>query len=251
MDSPFYMILTNPLRRSLFMLKSINIFPVVFPILLFASLNITTAQAESLKDLGLVKVKSFYGGYLQAHESFNKQGIMHASKKIAKEDETWHLIEVDGERHIYALLNCKNQLFMNKQNVAHRKLFHEQTKIVGCAPADAAVLDLSAQWILVSGNQYGVPNAVAFKSVADGTFLGTIPPGQNCGCGGEVGTQIGESVLNGKWKGWWIMEPATPPVAGQPFWKKECSAFIKQYIVPQITSANVAKVVKWGVAALL
>ena len=74
------------------------------------------------------------------------------------------MVEVDKARHVYALLNWKNHAFVSK-------------KSNGCARADLPTLSPREQRVMVSGKPYGVLNAVAFRSVADGTYLGTNKPG--------------------------------------------------------------------------
>jgi hypothetical protein len=103
-------------------------------------------------DLGIVGVRSVHGRYLQAHTD----GEMHASNPHRNTEETWHLVEVDRQRRIYALLNWRNGKFMSKTTN-------------GCAPAVRTTLGPAQQWILVSGKPYGILNAVAFKSAVDGT----------------------------------------------------------------------------------
>jgi hypothetical protein len=171
-------------------------------------------------------VKSIHGRYLQAHTD----GEMHASNEHRNEEETWHLIEVDKAKHIYALLNWRNHQFMSKKGN-------------GCAPADRTTLSRSEQWVLVSGKGYGVLNAVAFKSVADGTFLGTNPPANDDKCGGEVASRDAANPPrnNGGWPGWWVLEPAGAPEPGRDFWNT-VGRFIEG-ITTKINPADVAALI--------
>ena len=171
------------------------------------------AQADDgPKNLGMVGVKSVQGRYLQAHSD---NGEMHASNEHRNTEETWFLIEVDRKNHVYALLNWDNHKFMSK---SHR----------GCVPAISTTLGPTEKWVLVPGKPYGVDNAVAFRSFADGTYLGTLPAGQDDrypddkdhGCGGEVSARQKDAPPknNSQWPGWWVLEPAATPEKGRDFW---------------------------------
>jgi hypothetical protein len=184
-------------------------------------------QAWAQTDLGLVGVKSVHARYLQAYTN----GTMHGSNEHRNEEETWHLVEVDKQRHIYALLNWNNHRFMSK-------------KAKGCVRAVATTLSPSEQWVLVSGKPYGVVNAVAFKSVVDGTFMGTNDPGKNTKhCGGEVTAQNSESPPqnNGEWPGWWVLESVGAPERGRDFWNT--TGRILQGIVSELKPADVAALI--------
>lgn len=160
-------------------------------------------QGYSQQNLGLIGVKSIFGHYLQAHYP---EGEMHASNDHRNEEETWFLIEVDKANHIYALQNWRNGKYMTRHG--------------GCAPASSTVLGPSEQWIMVSGKSFGMINAVAFKSKADGAFLGTGNAGHDDNeCGGEVGSRDSKGpVADGGWPGWWVIEQATAPSPGKDAW---------------------------------
>lgn len=184
------------------------------------------AYAFAQSNLGMVGIKSVYGRYLQAHTD----GEMHASNEHRNEEETWFLIEVDKPNHIYALLNWRNGKFMSKRTN-------------GCAPAVSTTLAPSEQWVLVSGRTFGVVNAVAFRNVADGTYLGANAPGADTpNCGGEVASGRADPPPqnNGAWPGWWVMEGATTPAPGKDFWNTVGGTF--QGIVNNINIADVAAV---------
>lgn len=167
---------------------------------------------DAPKNLGMVGVKSVDGRYLQAHSD---NGELHASNEHRNTEETWYLIEVDKANHIYALLNWDNHKFMSK-------------KANGCAPANSTTLGRSEKWVLVAGKPFGVDNAVAFKSLADGTCLGTLGHGNDDkDCGGEVSAHdpAAPPKNNSQWPGWWVMEPATTPEKGRDFWNTAGKVF--------------------------
>src|SRR5215813_1237692 len=56
-------------------------------------------RCPTLKNLGMVGIKSQEGRYLQAHTD----GELHSSNEKRNQEETWFLIEVDKDNHIYAL----------------------------------------------------------------------------------------------------------------------------------------------------
>lgn len=196
---------------------------VLAGIVTLALLNCSRVEAQT--DLGLVGIKSIHNRYLQAHTD----GEMHASNPKRNEEETWHLVEVDKANHVYALLNWRNHQFVSK-------------KTNGCVPANSTTLSASEKWIMVSGKKYGVDNAVAFKSFADGTFIGANKPGKDDDCGGEVASKSADTppVNKGDWPGWWVMEAATAPEPGKDFWTGVGKVF--EGIASQITPANVAAI---------
>lgn len=152
--------------------------------------------------LGMVGIKSIYDRYLQAHTD----GEMHASNGSRNTEETWFLIQVDKTNQIYALQNYRTGHLMSK---------HAN----GCAPANGTIMGPTEKWIVVSGKRYGVDNAVAFKSLSDGTYLGTNGPGNDSNCGGEVSAHsAGAPQGSSSWAGWWLMAPATTPTAGHDAW---------------------------------
>jgi len=155
-----------------------------------------SARLEAAQNLGMIGVKSVYGYYLQAHTD----GEMHASNPHQNQEETWYLIEVDGPNHIYALLNFRNGMFMSKR--AHT-----------CVPANGTVLGQAEKWEMISGHPYGIENAVAFKSLADGTYLGTQDGGHDVseGCGGEVNAVVTDLNSDEHWPGWWVISQTTDP----------------------------------------
>lgn len=184
------------------------------------------AIAQGMANLGMVGVKSVHGRYLQAHTD----GEMHASNGSRNEEETWFLIQVDAQKHLYALYNWRTGNFMSK-NIGSN-----------CAPAVSTTLSATEEWILVPGKNYGVVNAVAFRSLADNTFLGANPPGNDTNCGGEVAAgSPAPPQQNGRWPGWWVMEPATAPTAGNDAWNGIGRVF--QSIANKINPADVAALI--------
>jgi len=145
--------------------------------------------------LGMIGVKSIHDRYLQAHTD----GELHASNDQRNTEETWLLIEVDKAKHLYALQNYRTRHLMSK---------HAN----GCAPADSTKLGPTEKWILVGGRRYGIDNAFAIKSYADGTYLGANKPGQDDSCGGEVAAHSAAAPPpSSSWPGWWQIQPATTP----------------------------------------
>lgn len=150
--------------------------------------------------LGLVGIRQGRSGrYLQAHSD----GELHASNENRHEEETWHLCQVDRERHIYALVNWRNHRFLS----AYKN---------GCASANSVIFSNDEKWELISGKPQGFENVHAIRSVATGQYLGAQDPGQDVPvCGGEVGCGVLASKPMppaGKGdNGWWVFEPASPP----------------------------------------
>ena len=174
------------------------------PAILVFFLLIIPSTSFALQNLGMVGVKSTEGRYLQAHDD---NGEMHASNQHRNEEETWFLWEVDKTNHIYALQNWRNGKFMSK---------HQGTI---CSPATSTTLSNPEKWVMVKGTAYGVVNAVAFRSVVDGTYLGANKHGHDNSCGGEVGAgSPAAPQSNGSWPGWWVLEPATQPSPGKNVW---------------------------------
>jgi hypothetical protein len=157
-----------------------------------------------MQNLGLVGVKSVHGKYLQAHKD---NGEMHASNSNRNEEETWFLIEVDKANHIYALQNWDNHNYLSK-------------KPPHCQRADVADIGATEQWILVSGQHYGVGAKVGIRCLADKTFMGANDEGDDTECGGEVMTKdaFEPPQGDGGWPGWWTFEAASTPEPGRDFW---------------------------------
>jgi hypothetical protein len=157
-----------------------------------------------MQNLGMIGLKSRDGAYLQAHTD----GELHASNMHRNEEETWFLIEVDKVNHIYALSNWRTGRFISK------------SWGVGCAPATGVLLGVPEQWTMISGTPYGFPNAVALKSVRDGTFLGANHPGDDDPyCHGEVNAAVPDGpYANADWGGWWVPEAAKEPSPGSDVW---------------------------------
>jgi len=167
------------------------------------------SAASAQVNLGLVGIRSAWGAYLQAQPD----GTLHARTTTAQAEATWFLIQVNGSQKIYAIYNWQNGQFMSKQG--------------HCAAAVATVLGPTEQWRLVSGKRYGMVNAVMFQSVADQTVLEATRPGKDTACAGEVAVQdprgrgdVKRLLRNSSWGGWWVLEPANPPTAGQDIWNK-------------------------------
>jgi hypothetical protein len=161
------------------------------------------SAAQGLQNLGMVGIQSVHGRFLQAHTS----GELHASNSKRNEEETWFLVQVDRAKHIYALQNWRNGKYLSKSGG-------------NCAPAAATTLSVREQWELVPGQRFGIANAVAIRSVADGTYLGANPPGRDTNCGGEAaaGSAAAPPSNQGMWPGWWVLTPATEPSPGKDAW---------------------------------
>lgn len=161
--------------------------------------------AAGMRMMGMVSIKSVHGRYLQAHDD---DGEMHASNEDLHTEETWHLIQVDANEHVYVLMNWHNRRFMSKRG--------------NCAPAISEEIGDKERWILVAGEPYGVSGAVAIVSEPDGTFLWANSPGDDTDCGGEVRANAGAPPMNNpRWGGWWYMSPASTPTPGRTwgdFW---------------------------------
>jgi hypothetical protein len=157
----------------------------------------------NMRNLGMVSIKSVYGYYLQVYTD----GELHASNPKINEEETWFLIEVNPKNHIYALRNWRPG-----------KLLSKRTN--GCAPAVAVIMSPPEMWVLVSGDKFGAPNAVAFRNLVDGTYLGANKPADDTACGGEVmaGSVAPPPQYYSGWPGWWVPEPATQPSPGKDLW---------------------------------
>lgn len=185
-------------------------------VVIFTFANVQYVHArQGPKNLGLVGIKSAWGRYLQAHTD----GELHASNERRNEEETWFLIEVDAQRHIYALQNWRTGNYMSK-------------RVNGCAPAVASVISPAEEWRLESGRPYGVANAVILRCVADNTILGTNNPGNDSQCGGEITSRdvwgpggYPIPVNNSSWGGWWVLESATQPSPGRDFWNTAGGVF--------------------------
>ncbi len=155
--------------------------------------------ASAMKMMGMVAIKSIYNRYLQAHDD---DGEMHASNEDRHTEETWFLIKVDTDKPAYALQNWQNRKYLSKR--------------AACAPAISPEIGDYEHWILVDGESYGTPNAVAIRSEPDGTFLGARSDGDDTDCGGEVDAGwTGPPMNNSRWGGWWYMQPATTPAPGR------------------------------------
>jgi hypothetical protein len=161
-------------------------------------------ENETEENLGMISIQSTFGRYLQSHTD----GEMHCSNEHVNEEETWFLIEVDKTAHVYAIRNWRNGKYLSK-------------RANGCVWAVESVIGPSEKWVFVSGKKYGIENAVAFKSYADDTYMGTYPPGQDIGkCGGEVAAEspADPPANNGGWPGWWVLQGVGEPQPGKDFW---------------------------------
>jgi len=185
-----------------------------------------------MTNLGLVGIKSTHGRYLQAHSD---NGEMHASNPSRNTEETWFLYEIDKDQHHYALMNWSNGKFMSHPGGTQ------------CAPANAQILTNSEIWEMVSGVAFGALNAVAFKSLSDGAYLGAYGPGQNTPCGGEVGCgDPNPPEARGDWPGWWVVEPAGTPETGHDLWNRVGSwvTALGQNVLNKLSPADVAAVLQ-------
>jgi len=178
-----------------------------------------------MTNLGMVGIQSIHGAFLQAYTG---GGELHASNPNRNEEETWFLVEVDHANHLYALYNFRTGRAMSK-NPAN-----------GCANATSVVISPNETWQLISGQPFGVVNAVAIRSRVDNTFLGALSPGQDVPvCGGEVAARDAAGpVANGGWAGWWVVSAATAPTPGNDVWNTVGGAFAG--ILNHINVADVA-----------
>ena len=185
---------------------------------------------QDLTNMGMIGIKSTHGRYLQAHSD---NGEMHASNQNRNTEETWFLYQVDKAQKQYALMNWSNGWFMSHKAGTQ------------CAPANAQVLTNSEIWILVDGAPLGALNAVAFKSLSDGAYLGAYGPGQDTPCGGEVGCgDPSAPQARGDWPGWWVMEPASAPAQGRDVWNTVAGAITAfgSQIINKLSPADIAAV---------
>jgi hypothetical protein len=159
---------------------------------------------EASTNLGMVGIRGIYGYYLQAHTD----GEVHASNPHRNEEETWFLIEFDATRHIYALYNWRNGKFL--------------TKTGNCVVANSTLLGNAQKFEMISGALYGFENAVALRSLVDGSFIGTRDGGNDTPCGGEVDAWDTNTALmrQANWPGWWVFSPATAPTPGRDSWNR-------------------------------
>lgn len=179
-----------------------------------------------LVNLGMVSFRTNSGRYLQAHSD---NGEMHASNEKRNEEETWFLVQVDAVKHIYAIYNWSSGKFISKNTAS------------GCAPADVTSISKTEEWVLVSGVPFGILNAVALKSLADGTYIGANPPAHDDKCGGEVAARSTQSPLvRPTWPGWWTLAPATEPSPGKDAWNTAGNFLLG--IANKISPADIAKV---------
>jgi hypothetical protein len=127
-------------------------------------------------------------------------------------------------------MNWRNGKFMSKAKPVQQSIFGKVFTVGGqCAPASATVVSTQEMWVLVDGKAFGVQNAVAFRSAADGTYLGANAPGDDTGCGGEVAaiSNAPPPQNDGTWPGWWVLEPAMPPLPAGTFgirWEGQSSS---------------------------
>jgi hypothetical protein len=221
---------------------------------LFYSYSASSMEPNAgVKNLGMVGVKSIYGSYLQAYYysnwnwlfgAGNEAGQLHASNPHRNEEETWFLDEIDHENHIFALYNWRNGNFISKEYYANNDTDHGSAVQAGnygpCVPTKLSTLTVSEQWVMVPGQNFGVPNAVAFRSLVDGSYLHANAPNNNFNCGGEVATIFDQPPQNdGRWEGWFIMEPADAPSRGTDVWNYIGGKL--DNILNKITPADIGK----------
>lgn len=181
------------------------------------------------RNLGMVGLRSTSGAYLQGKYP---DGQLHASNSNRSEEETWFLFEVDPANQIYGLMNWRNGKFMSKQQGGGN-----------CVPANSTVLGNTEQWIIVNGALFGAVNAVGFKSVTDGTYLGAMSPGNDTNCGGEVaaGSPAAPPTNDSHWPGWWVIEAATTPSPGKDLWNTVGGAV--QEVANNISAADIVALI--------
>ena len=190
--------------------------------------------STGIKNLGMVAIKQRDGKHLQAH---NTDGEMHASNSGRNEEETWFLFCVDEPKHIYALMNWRNGKFLRR------------TSDRDIVRADSTIIGLDTEWELISGKKYGVPNAVAFRSMLvlprEGRQERTLLAwnDHDTAGGGEVssGSDVVPPTNNTTWFGWWVMYSVDQPSPGKDFWNTANKAV--QGIANQIKPADVTALI--------
>lgn len=183
--------------------------------------------AFSPDNLGMVGIKSVHGRYMQSYTNTE----IHASNEHRNEEETWFLIQIDKGNRIFAIQNWRTGKYLRK-NIGDK-----------CVFADRSVIGPDEQWVLVSGKNYNIHNAIAIKSKIDGTYIGANKAGNNVdGCGGEVASgSPAAPQSNSQWAGWWVLEAATEPAPGRDLWNT-IGHFIDG-IATNIKPADVAKII--------
>jgi len=188
---------------------------------LFKDLQRGLSPITVVANLGMIKIQSHEGYYLQAR---TENGELHASRMRATQ-ETWFLIQVEAAKHIYALYNWENGKFLSKTSN-------------GCATASSAALGPTEKWVLESGRQYDMGHAVIVRSAFDGTILDTNPAGQNDStCHGEIfahdnwsknGNAMGKLKIptDYDWGGWWVISKAGIPEKGEKVWNSTGGAVL-------------------------
>jgi len=188
---------------------------------LFKDLKSILPSVTVVSNLGMIKIQSYEGYYLQAH---GDNGELHASRMRAME-ETWFLIQVESAKHIYALYNWNNGKFLSKVSN-------------GCATASSTKLGATERWILESGRPYDMGHAVIVRSAFDGTILNTNPARQNDNtCHGEIfardnwsksGNATGKLKIptDYDWGGWWVISKAGIPEKGDKVWNSTGGAVL-------------------------
>ncbi|MCW3479116.1 hypothetical protein OL229_06005 [Neisseriaceae bacterium JH1-16] len=188
---------------------------------LFKDLQGALPPITVVSNLGMIKIQSYEGYYLQAHAD---NGELHASRMRAME-ETWFLIQIEAAKHIYALYNWNNGKFLSKTSN-------------GCATASSTRLGPTEKWIFESGRPYDMGHAVIVRSAFDGTILNTNSAGQNdVTCHGEIfardnWSKDGNATGNLKiptdydWGGWWVISKAGIPEKGEKVWNSTGGAVL-------------------------
>ncbi len=111
--------------------------------------------------------------------------------------------------------------------------------------ANSPILATEGEWEMVSGKPYGKLNAIAFKSVLDGTYMGYNKPHDDTGGGGEISTYPSIAADGQGSRGWWVMEEATKPEEGKNVWNT-VGGFLggaAQKIINNIKPADVAAII--------
>lgn len=168
-------------------------------------------QAQDV-NLGMVKLASKYGAYLQCHCAVGDTGELHASHTDQYQEETWYVILRDHDRQRVSLQNFRNGYFIQRH-----------TGGAGNHRAETIAHNMDGfwtVWVVIHGKDHGLPdNFVAFQSMADNSYLLANPPGQNAsGERGEVYTENDPTLGDANWQGWWRITAVPTDPGPQPGW---------------------------------
>lgn len=148
-----------------------------------------------MKSLGVVRLASVYGHFLQATPS---DGIVHADIDTQCEEDAFFLVEVDEAKSEYALINYANRCLLRR---------HEGGRSNHRITCDADDLNTAQVWRLIPGENYGLPNRVCLRAY-DGSVMLTYDPGQSIDIE-NVFAEVMEPRTDAQWGGWWSWSKPT------------------------------------------